>query len=292
MPTDLILYFTEPVYTAAANNLSDLLNTAVITLGPNNIPSSILTQSVLVLALATALFYFAISGYYVSYFRKLSLPFNSMDLPFSFYLHAGHWIALTILIIFMPSLYTIIFPQIVPNTIFHFIILFIMFLFLIWLAWSNTNTPKWAVLLVVLIILIFVDLIKITELVVRLEESMRAQSNFDVSLSSVIIIFLLPCLLYSIFRVLGWAVATRLIRGDADSLEIKLELNDETHCMSDKALMLVMHSGGMYYVVGKSECDPSHATSYIIPDNQIKMAIITTIGARDASFISQCRKHN
>lgn len=111
MPTDLIPYFAEPIYTMAANNLSALLNTTIITIRPNEIQWSILTQGILIVSLATVLLYFAISGYYVTYFRKLSLPFNSMDLPFSFYLHAGHWIGLTILIIFIPSLYAIIFFQ-------------------------------------------------------------------------------------------------------------------------------------------------------------------------------------
>jgi hypothetical protein len=284
MPTESIPYFAEPIYAAAANNLSDLLNTPIITIRTNEIQWSIFTQGILVIALATVLLYFAISGYYVSYFRKLSLPFNSMDLPFSFYLHAGHWIGLTILIIFVPSLYAMIFPQIVSNSILHLMIVLIMLLFLIWFAWSHTKTPKWAAILVLLIIAIFIDLIKITDIVVHFEESMRAQSDFGISLSSVIIVFLLPCLLYSIFRALGWAVATRLVRGDADSLKIELVPAEETHLLSDKALMLVLHSGGMYYLVGRSECQPSHATSYIIPDNQIKMATITTVGAKDAAL--------
>jgi hypothetical protein len=42
-----------------------------------------------VLAFGTAIFYIIISEYYVSYFQRLSIPFQTLDLPLTFYLSAG-----------------------------------------------------------------------------------------------------------------------------------------------------------------------------------------------------------
>jgi hypothetical protein len=47
-------------------------------------------------AIITAFFYLLISGYYDSYFQRLSIPFYSLDLPFTFYIYSAHWILYSI----------------------------------------------------------------------------------------------------------------------------------------------------------------------------------------------------
>ena len=52
-----------------------------------------------IIALATVVFYFIMSSYNFAYFKELSMPFYSLDLPFTFYLYNGQYVALALLAI-------------------------------------------------------------------------------------------------------------------------------------------------------------------------------------------------
>lgn len=47
--------------------------------------------------LLTVLFYIIVSSYYVNYFNRLSIPFNALNLPFTFYLESGYNLLLVII---------------------------------------------------------------------------------------------------------------------------------------------------------------------------------------------------
>jgi hypothetical protein len=153
------------------------------------------------------------------------------------------------------------------------------FVIFLWLAWANTNTPKYTIILTSIIVLIFFDLILIAQLLRDFTaKAAHPGQIMTISFGSMIILFLFPCFIYAIFRILGEAVAIRLIRGDINSLKIEMEPVDGNSDISSKTYMLVMHTGGMYYVVEKGlERNQPSATAYIIPDSQVKKASITTV---------------
>lgn len=71
------------------------------------------SDSTYFIAIFTAVFYMVVSGYYVSYFNRLSLPLYTLDLPFSFYLFATNSI---LFILF--TLFTIAFSIYIAHSMF------------------------------------------------------------------------------------------------------------------------------------------------------------------------------
>lgn len=73
---------------------------------------------------------------------------------------------------------------------------------------------------------------------------------------------------------LGTDMAENLIKGDAQSFEVKLNLIDKNIDLSNKTFILVTHSDSKYYLIEKNESMPQNVKIYIIPDDQIKVVTV------------------
>ena len=89
-----------------------------------------------------------------------------------------------------------------------------------------------------------------------------------------IFIFLVICFLISTY--LGEYHAKNLVEGDTDQLFIinfSWKENSPKE-IEGKELMLIIHQEGKYFVVSKQKPAPEYPEVYIIPDDQIKFAVM------------------
>ena len=93
----------------------------------------------------------------------------------------------------------------------------------------------------------------------------------------VILVVLFGILMFADFN--GNNDAENLIKGSGkDSLEIQLMLKDNNNIQfQNKTLILIMLQNNNYYIVEKNETAPKNPKLYIIPSDQVDMAILSKI---------------
>ena len=233
-------------------------------------------------AITTAFFYILISGYYDSYFKRLSIPFYSLDLPFTFYLYSAHWI-----------LYFI-----------YYILLFFMLsdgLKRGFEAYSKASKYDKVAIMITQIILIMAGLFVLSPFIdcgwnlsiiifsvlipiifILFLKDKHTKGKIDQEFV-ILAIFLLLVVSTTIPPNLGRSAAENLIRGEEGSFEAKLDLKNGNPDLLSRTLILVIHSNNKYYLVEKNESIPKEVKLYIIPDDQIKMATIEAVGGESRS---------
>lgn len=241
-----------------------------------------LAEPAIIVVITTAFFYMVVAGYYISYYKRLSISFYSLDLPLTFYLYAGNSIIYSIfwVILLIPLINTAyhavrIYKKMEKSktTIFMYLTLIIYSIFVV-VSIFNLIKNVFAFLVILITILDFIWIL-------LLYYKKRSYKTFDFMSSFIIFIILLYILIPPL---LGNISAESLIRGEAGSLEVKLDLDNKSPALLNKNLMLVIHSDSKYYLVEKNESLPREANLYIIPDDQIKMIIVKPVKQEQRKF--------
>ncbi|OPY55085.1 MAG: hypothetical protein A4E48_00155 [Methanosaeta sp. PtaU1.Bin060] len=240
-----------------------------------------MTEPTIIIALVTSIFYTSISGYYIAYFKRLSIPFYTLDLPFTFYLNAGNGIlyALYYLIILVSLGGSLeIAVKMYKNgkfdrrDLFWFISGLCIFALLL-LFIFNFVKNIFFILFVLLMTIHFYDFIY---------KKYRNKNYETLTVQNLFIVAFIICI--SIPSYLGTINADKLIGGDAGSLEVKLDLDNKSPDLLNKTLILVVHSDGKYYLVEKNKSIPKEPNLYIIPDHQIKSIVVKPVKEGQRKF--------
>ncbi len=242
----------------------------------SKISLSNLAEPAIIVAIITTFFYIFISGYYDSYFQRLSIPFYILDLPFTFYLYSAHWM--------LYILYYVI-----------SLIILIDILKMGLRVYRTAKGPKYDIIIVYIsaILLTVYTLTYITNLIKNvitilfivvfscfwiwtLKDLYKKGEINQGLIVSIIIVFLVVST--TVPTLLGRISAENLIKGGKDSFEVKLDMKNENSDLLNRTLILVTHSNYKYYLVEKNESVPKKVKLFIIPDDQIKMIVVEPVG--------------
>jgi len=241
-----------------------------------------LAEPAIIVVITTAFFYMVVAGYYISYYKRLSISFYSLDLPLTFYLYAGNNI--------LNSIYWLIISLFFIRTVYYGITAYkkieknkeTAFMYLMLIVYSIvvvTSILNFIKNVFVLFMILLMILISIPFFNKAYKE--KSYKTFDFITLSFIFIFLI---FISIPSNLGNISAESLVRGDAGNLEVKLDLDNKSPDLLNKTLMLVIHSDSKYYLVEKNESVPKEVNLYIIPDDQIKMIMVKPVEKEQRKF--------
>jgi hypothetical protein len=223
--------------------------------------------------LLTAIFYIIIAGYYVSFFNRLSLPYYSLNLPLTFYFHAGYYFLFyaSIFAFFIFSIYSgLIFLKSIRAKGFSYFgyvtsitsVLF-LFLFIYWIfSFFSLNTLYIFSLLCIGLTALFIG------------KNHYNKSYPDKIFKNLWVGILILCLLVflsSIPPIAGKLGAESLIKGEGDYVEVKLHLKDENITIPNSTLILIIQANGNYYLTEKTDLVPKFVKLYVIPEEQIEM---------------------
>jgi hypothetical protein len=219
-----------------------------------------------IIALGTIFFYLIVSEYYISYFQRLSIPFYTLELPFAFFLYAGHWIAYSFLILIL--FIVILRFEIKENEVIKIkdhIILIISF-FLILIISTDSVTISVITTLFLLTVISFYNILLVYK---KLKVEQKNKYHNFISLRLV-----LTCILILIFTLalpyyLGINSAENLIKGSESNQEIRVEFKEKTD-LSNKTFILITQSNNNYYLVERNQSAPKTEELHIIPNDQIK----------------------
>jgi hypothetical protein len=209
------------------------------------ISSPNLTEPTIMIAFVTAMFYVVISGYYISYFKRLSIPFDMLDLSLTFYLNAGNGILYVLnYLIVLATLIGIskiaieLYKKGTRDNEFLFMTVtyFCVFIYVLFSIFNFIGNVSLAFSL--LISTAFFYAFPYTDY--------KKRNYGNLSITNCILLAILICLF--IPSQLGTNNAEKLIGGDAGSLEVKLNLNDKSSDLLNRTLMLVIHSDNKYYL--------------------------------------------
>jgi hypothetical protein len=228
-----------------------------------------------IIALGTILFYLIVSEYYVSYFQRLSIPFYTLELPLTFFLYAGHWIAYSLLILIL--FIVILCFEIKENDVIeiknHLVLIIIFFSILL----ISTNS----FIISVITALFFITIISFYNIIIvykNLEVTHKNKYSKYIYLR-----LILTCILIFIFALalpyyLGINSAENLIeKGSEGNCEVRIEFKEQNG-LSDRTFLLITQSGSNYYLIEKNQSIPNTDDLYIIPTDQIKMISIKNKG--------------
>lgn len=270
--------------------------------------ASSLAEPAFFLAAISGLFYIFSYRYYEGFCQRLSLPFSGLDIPFTFYLAIGFKIVVFILSILYLLAFLLFIKKI--KDIFKFLVFSGIFIIIFILAslilkhfilldiTLEYAFKNWIFLTFVLLISILVKAkdriifdfwkliigIFINEKEIDLINLCSSISYDKKRITKIVklltyILIATPLLIFVFYIYpfgLGDNDAKELIEGQFGSLEITFNPIDKDDNISNKSLILIMQLNNNFYVVEKKNPSPIQATSYIIPDREIKNATIKT----------------
>jgi hypothetical protein len=120
---------------------------------------------------------------------------------------------------------------------------------------------------------------RISEWVSKIIGLVLSNENYiNKDITNYFIIAALAFITFSLLPMFGAISAENLIKGEGGGFEVKVDLVDENSDLINKSLILVIHTGGEYYLTGKNESLPDEIELYIVPDDQVKKIVIKQMG--------------
>lgn len=230
-------------------------------------------DSATLIAIATSCLYFFGYAYYMSYFFKLSIPMRFINIPLQEYF------------------------------IFGSVVIFAVFFVIVAFFWAWTQPPSYKIILyfsnmlfftqisilhyelfsdiskIVMWSLIIASFLGIFIFTIKIKESILYNMYNHSVISKIASILILFFIIFTVACFIGEYSAKEAIQGKhSKTQEIQLILNDDINSqMQNKSLILIMVSDSNYYIIEKNKSLTEYPTSYIIPNNQIKMSMLKAI---------------
>lgn len=231
--------------------------------------SNLIEQPAFIIALVPAIIYFITFLYYYRFCNRLSTPLSNLFQVF----YLNGLLILSVIIIY--SLLVYLYLVYVERHRSRYPLILLIILLAIILIYSIINSIQ-----VIYVILILYSLLVPMLIANYLRESGQVYERFWKYFSVIAVIFCILVIIYYLPR-MGEMDAENLIKGANGSLEIKMELKDPASFLENKTLILIMYADGKYFVTEKIESINEKSKLYIIPDSQVKTAIIEKIGDND-----------
>ena len=232
-----------------------------------------------VVGMITASLYFVSYGYYDSFFGSLSLPHMGLNLPSIFYFQDMWRVWLLGLIFISVSFIGVKEP---PVTIAQVIIgnlvpILIALGGIIWCLPKIFDINYSYIASFGFISLLF----SLFFLTVDSSKKKWSLAYFFYSSGLIVRLILIAVFIFFMFwiaGIMGSFDAQRLVAGDLPGSQIiTLDLKELNNNIQNKSFILVLHYNNEYYMVEKNIPVPEYPLMYIIPDDQVKMAIIQRI---------------
>ncbi len=208
------------------------------------------------LILTSIAYYIYICRYYSAFFESLSIPYTSLNLPFTFYLSAG--LGILPLMIIIPLV--LLFPFIIYDLYLYYKTFKILF-GVAYPVCADKSEPIDSSKAAKQLNKVFLNRPKNRKIIV-----------YIIGISLLMFFYYYP-------SIQGSSDARNLIEGKTGSYHATLELKDNNIRLDNKSLILVMCNENKYYLVEKNSSATKHVKSYIIPDSEVKMA---TLSIRDS----------
>lgn len=237
-------------------------------------------ESSLIITLISTSLYFIGYGYYSSFFGRLSLPHNGLNLPISFYFQDIWPIWLFGIFIILISFY---FGYKKPPTNFmeaafgNLVVIITSIIGIIWLlptafefnAYNSITASKGVLTFLFIIFFCTVSAGKKHFSLAHFFYKFDSKGRLIIVMFYILFIFILASFYGNIHAT--------LLLGGFDGQEASLELNEKNNDMQSKSLMLVLHYDRNYYLVEKNISLPKYPLMYIVPDDQVKIAKVHRI---------------
>lgn len=242
----------------------------------NGLPSrfsKLLYESTIFVAIATTSLYFVGFGYYLSFFRRLSIPNKFLGIQTVEYFIVGF--PYILILSYIVAVFFLVWSKSPRSRFDAFkgnLIFFIIILILLINIMSTEEDNLTASLFIgggIFVMLLFT--------ILTIKKLSMAYFLYESSLS-LKILFLLIVISGCFFlaNLAGDNDAKKLIQGEG--YEIQLSLKDKTDTLLlNKTLMLVMQHDDKYYVVEKNESAQRSPQVYIIPSDQIEIATVRKV---------------
>lgn len=235
--------------------------------------SSYLNHPTYVTILITASLYIVISAYYASYFYRLSLPFNMLNLPYTFYLNAGYGILIVILLLVPLAIIYLIADDIWKRRkhSMKVIILTLMPWGIFWIACliGTIICLMPSLDFLVFLKLFIIQIASLWTIKYMINNINKSRKERERLILASFLILVISTSMTSISDQLGDQQAQNLIRGDG--YEINFTLKNENIGISKSTFMLAAQSDNKYYLVEKNNTIPISAKLFIIPMNETKI---------------------
>ena len=238
-----------------------------------------LIEPTFILAISSVMVYLTISGYYMGFFGRLSLPYIYLSVPSIFYLFAGHTllIILIIFIFYLAGLLAIMSDLMKkkekPDRGDYLRLFALIFFSIISLIAIYGITESF--------FLAFFSCIGLPLsacLIISTYNQLRNESEgkfYIRSLFMIAFIFLIMSLM--IPPKVGDFVARRYLDGISPHLEVNLNVKDDNLNISNKTFNLVMYSDNKYYVIENKSYSNDYPRVYVIRDDQVKVAAMKQV---------------
>lgn len=235
-----------------------------------------LGESAVFIAIVTAILYFVGSGYYESFFNRLSIPLKFINIQMIDYMITG----------------------IIP------ILLLGLFVAHFFHVWSREPRNRWEAFegnlcIIILAILLLVStilyknhmfilptrIIAVSSILMFIYKIYKNESEaYEIYQSSwftkLTYLIALILALYIIAGFIGNHDAENLIQGQDNTLEVQLSLKDKADTQfQNKTFIFVMQLDNSYYIIEKNETIPEYPKLYIIPTDQVAVATIHRVNS-------------
>ncbi|MCK5644111.1 MAG: hypothetical protein KAJ19_25150 [Gammaproteobacteria bacterium] len=257
-------------------NESELNNTKHVTHNEKNtqyitnLKNNYFESAFFIATITSSLYYFGYT-YYNYFFSRLSIPLKFLNVSVEDYIIIGLQPILLLFGFFFASF--IVWSKPPKNILRSFIgnsLLFIFIIIGIYVNWVSKNYLSIGMYIIFLILTI--------QMTIQKRSFAYDFYKGDWNLRFlVIIIVLFGILMFANFS--GNSDAEELIKGSSkNSLEIQLMLKDNNNTQfQNETLILIMLQNNNYYIMEKDETAPKNPKLYIIPSNQVEMAIISKV---------------
>jgi hypothetical protein len=262
----------------------------------------------------SSVFYLIWGSYYINYYNILSLPFFTLDFPFTFILNAVYvffyHIYNLILLVFILSLTYFILDRIYDSykgsyskdpkkkkyplwDWFKNPYLWLYIFIVVALLYLSSNSLPFPLNILIFLSLIYAILIFVTEdLWGRKYFDEKKFRIWDLTVLWLFIIsFSIIFLLITPASYLGAFAAENLINGESDHFEIEFSIKDENISIPNGASILILHKNGYYYLVerrNKTLIPKSNLASptklYAIPESSVKNVSIRYYDENEWSY--------
>jgi hypothetical protein len=228
------------------------------------------------IVVSTIIFYYIVSSYYNSYFGKLNIPLETLDIGFAFTLAAGQLIGVGLLNIIglMVFVYFFVNPS-GKDDVRIFTAIYVFFIVLMSTLSLSLSILSVALLYTFPRIIEFFKTASEEDILLKEYYKKRDPKNTIEIIGFLLIIVILFIYMFCgyIPSIAGEVSAEKLVTGLADNPEITLYLKNNT--TSNTTYILAAHNRAKYYLFKKYETIPNKLELYIIPDDQIKTIIAT-----------------
>lgn len=216
--------------------------------------------------IVTAAFYMLITSYYVYYFKSLSMPFFTLNLPLNFYLNAARSLLYFLSILILTGVYffstysLLVFPLKTkyPKLIYLLFLLPILAIFAS--VYPIIHLVMFSSIILVILSIIYIYF---------------SSQNSHPKMKQILIMCLMTLILVVLINVpsfYGGIDAYRLINGDAGAFEVGLLAKNLS--ISNNTFILISQSNGNYYLIEKNSSKNKTPILYVIPEKEVNMITI------------------